>query len=135
MGLLSLLSVVILSVYIIFPEKVSHFYFKRCRKLCQGLFFHFAKIIIFSENLSFFLLFFSLFRSHVCRIRFHVCRICSHDCCIRSHDCRIRFHVCRIRFHVCRIRFHDSVVIFLYRMFVPHTLPVRAKALKNCHEF
>ena len=61
MGLLSLLSVVILSVYIIFPKKVRYFYFKRCRKLCQGLFFHFAKIIIFSENLSFFLLFFSLF--------------------------------------------------------------------------
>ena len=121
MGLLSLLSVVILSVYIIFPEKVSHFYFKRCRKLCQGLFFHFAKIIIFSENLSFFLLFFSLFRSHVCRIRFHVCRICSHDCCIRSHDCRIRSH--------------DSVVIFLFRMFVPHTLPVGAEALKNAWSF
>ena len=63
MGLLSLLSVVILSVYIIFPEKVSHFYFKRCRKLCQGLFFHFAKIIIFSENLSFFCCFFSFFGS------------------------------------------------------------------------
>ena len=61
MGLLSLLSVAILSVYIIFPEKVSHFYFKRCRKLCQGLFFHFAKIIIFSENLSFFCCFFSFF--------------------------------------------------------------------------
>ena len=59
--LLSLLSVAILSVYIIFPEKVSHFYFKRCRKLCQGLFFHFAKIIIFSENLSFFCCFFSFF--------------------------------------------------------------------------
>ena len=59
MGLLSLLSVVILSVYIIFPEKVRCFYFKRCRKLCQGLFFHFAKIIIFSENLSFFCCFFS----------------------------------------------------------------------------
>ena len=56
--LLSLLSVVILSVYIIFPEKVRYFYFKRCRKLCQGLFFHFAKIIIFSENLSFFCCFF-----------------------------------------------------------------------------
>ncbi len=61
MGLLSLLSVVILSVYIIFPEKVRHFYFKRCRKLCQGLFFYFAKIIIFSENLSFFCCFFSFF--------------------------------------------------------------------------
>ena len=61
MGLLSLLSVVILSVYIIFPEKVSHFYFKRCRKLCQGFFFYFAKIIIFSENLSFFCCFFSFF--------------------------------------------------------------------------
>ena len=61
MGLLSLLSVVILSVYIIFPEKVSHFYFKRCRKLCQGLFFHFAKIIIFSENQSFSAVFFSFF--------------------------------------------------------------------------
>ena len=59
--MLSLLSVAILSVYIIFPEKVSHFYFKRCRKLCQGLFFHFAKIIIFSENLSFFCCFFSFF--------------------------------------------------------------------------
>ena len=59
--MLSLLSVAILSVYIIFPEKVHYFYFKRCRKLCQGLFFHFAKIIIFSENLSFFLLFFFLF--------------------------------------------------------------------------
>ena len=59
MGLLSLLSVVILSVYIIFPKKVCYFYFKRCRKLCQGLFFHFAKIIIFSENLSFFCCFFS----------------------------------------------------------------------------
>ena len=59
--LLSLLSVVILSVYIIFPEKVSHFYFKRCRKLCQGFFFYFAKIIIFSENLSFFCCFFSFF--------------------------------------------------------------------------
>ena len=61
MGLLSLLSVVILSVYIIFPEKVRYFYFKRCRKLCQGFFFHFAKIIIFSENLSFFCCFFSFF--------------------------------------------------------------------------
>ena len=61
MGLLSLLSVVILSVYIIFPEKVRYFYFKRCRKLCQGLFFHFAKIIIFAENLSFFCCFFSFF--------------------------------------------------------------------------
>ena len=61
MGLLSLLSVVILSVYIIFPKKVRYFYFKRCRKLCQGLFFHFAKIIIFSENLSFFCCFFSFF--------------------------------------------------------------------------
>ena len=61
MGLLSLLSVVILSVYIIFPEKVSHFYFKRCRKLCQGFFFYFAKIIIFSENLSFFCCFFLFF--------------------------------------------------------------------------
>ena len=59
--LLSLLSVVILSVYIIFPEKVRYFYFKRCRKLCQGFFFHFAKIIIFSENLSFFCCFFSFF--------------------------------------------------------------------------
>ena len=59
MGLLSLLSVAILSVYIIFPEKVRYFYFKRCRKLCQGFFFHFAKIIIFSENLSFFCCFFS----------------------------------------------------------------------------
>ncbi len=59
--LLPLLSVVILSVYIIFPEKVSHFYFKRCRKLCQGLFFYFAKIIIVSENLSFFCCFFSFF--------------------------------------------------------------------------
>ena len=61
MGLLSLLSVAILSVYIIFPEKVRYFYFKRCRKLCQGFFFHFAKIIIFSENLSFFCCFFSFF--------------------------------------------------------------------------
>gem|GEM_PF-6497683 len=61
MGLLSLLSVVILSVYIIFPKKVRYFYFKRCRKLCQGFFFHFAKIIIFSENLSFFCCFFSFF--------------------------------------------------------------------------
>ena len=61
MGLLSLLSVVILSVYIIFPEKVRYFYFKRCRKFCQGFFFHFAKIIIFSENLSFFCCFFSFF--------------------------------------------------------------------------
>ena len=121
MGLLSLLSVAILSVYIIFPEKVRYFYFKRCRKLCQGFFFHFTKIIIFSENLSFFCCFFLFFRSHVCRIRFH--------------DCRIRFHVCRIRFHVCRIRSHDSVVIFLFRMFVPHTLPVGAEALKNCLEF
>ena len=114
MGLLSLLSVVILSVYIIFPEKVRYFYFKRCRKLCQGLFFHFAKIIIFSENLSFFCCFFSFFRSHVCRIR---------------------SHVCRIRSHVCRIRSHDSVVIFLFRMFVPHTLPVGAEALKNATSF
>lgn len=128
MGLLSLLSVAILSVYIIFPEKVSHFYFKRCRKLCQGFFFYFAKIIIFSENLSFFLLFFLFFRSHVCRIR-------SHDCCFRFHDCCIRFHVCHIRSRVCRIRSHDSVVIFLFRMFVPHTLPVGAEALKNCLEF
>ena len=117
------MGVVILSVYIIFPEKVRYFYFKRCRKLCQGLFFHFAKIIIFSENQSFSAVF-SLFRSHVCRIRFHVCRIRFHDCCIR-------FHVCRIRFHDCCIRSHESVVIFLFRMFVPHTLPVRAKALKN----
>ena len=61
MGLLSLLSVVILSVYIIFPKKVRYFYFKRCRKLCQGFFFHFAKIIFFSENLSFFSCFFSFF--------------------------------------------------------------------------
>ena len=61
MGLLSLLFVAILSVYIIFPEKVHYFYFKRCRKLCQGLFFHFAKIIIFSENLSFFCCFFLFF--------------------------------------------------------------------------
>ena len=61
MGLLSLLSVVILSVYIIFPEKVRYFYFKRCRKLCQGFFFNFAKIIIFSENLSFFYCFFLSF--------------------------------------------------------------------------
>ena len=61
MGLLSLLSVAILSVYIIFPEKVRYFYFKRCRKLCQGFSFHFAKIIIFSENLSFFCCFFSFF--------------------------------------------------------------------------
>ena len=121
MGLLSLLSVVILSVYIIFPEKVRHFYFKRCRKLCQGLFFHFAKIIIFSENLSFFCCFFLFFRSHDCRIRFH--------------DCRIRFHDCCIRFHDCRIRSHDSVVIFLFRMFVPHTLPVGAEALKNAWSF
>ena len=128
MGLLSLLSVVILSVYIIFPEKVRYFYFKRCRKLCQGLFFHFAKIIIFSENLSFFCCFFLFFRSHVCRIRSHVCRI-------RFHVCRIRFHVCHIRSRVCRIRSHDSVVIFLFRMFVPHTLPVGAEALKNCLEF
>ena len=43
------------------PWKVRYFYFKRCRKLCQGLFFHFAKIIIFSENLSFFCCFFSFF--------------------------------------------------------------------------
>ena len=63
--MLSLLSIVILSVYIIFPEKVSHFYFKRCRKLCQGFFFHFAKIIIFSENLSFFCCFFSFFASMI----------------------------------------------------------------------
>ena len=114
MGLLSLLSVAILSVYIVFPKKARYFYFKRCRKLCQGLFFHFAKITIFSENLSFFCCFFLFFRSHVCRIRFHVCRI-------RFHVCRIRSDVCRIRFHVCRIRSHDSVVIFLFRMFVPHT--------------
>ena len=100
MGLLSLLSVAILSVYIIFPEKVRYFYFKRCRKLCQGFSFHFAKIIIFSENLSFFCCFFSFFR---------------------SHDCRIRSH--------------DSVVIFLFRMFVSHTLPVGAEALKNSLEF
>ena len=59
--LLSLLSVVILSVYIIFPEKVRYFYFKRCRKLCQGFFLHFANIIIFSENLSFFCCFFFSF--------------------------------------------------------------------------
>ena len=43
------------------PEKVRYFYFKRCRKLCQGLFFHFAKITIFSENLSFFCCFFLFF--------------------------------------------------------------------------
>lgn len=43
------------------PEKVRYSYFKWCRKLCQGLFFHFAKIIIFSENLSFFCCFFSFF--------------------------------------------------------------------------
>ena len=61
MGLLSLLSVVILSVYIIFPKKVRYFYFKRCRKLCQGLFFHLAKIIIFFWESILFLLFFSLF--------------------------------------------------------------------------
>ena len=73
----------------------------------KAFFFHFAKIIIFSENLSFFCCFFLFFR---------------------SRDCRIRFHV-------CRIRFHDSVVIFLFRMFVSHTLPVGAEALKNCLEF
>ena len=147
--LLSLLSVVILSVYIIFPERVRYFYFKLCRKLCQGLFFYFAKIIIVSENLSFFCCFFLFFRSHDCRIRFHdcrirfhvcrirshVCRIRFHVCRIRSHDCRIRFHVCHIRSRVCRIRSHDSVVIFLFRMFVSHTLPVGAEALKNCLEF
>ena len=104
MGLLSLLSVVILSVYIIFPEKVRYFYFKRCRKVCQGLFFHFAKRIIFSENLSFFCCFFLFFRSHVCRIRSDVCRI-------RFHVCRIRSDVCRIRFHVCRIRFHYEICV------------------------
>ena len=66
MGLLSLLSVVILSVYIIFPEKVRYFYFKRCRKLCQGLFFHFAKIIIFfRESILFLLFFFSFFASMI----------------------------------------------------------------------
>lgn len=106
MGLLSLLSVAILSVYIIFPEKVRYFYFKRCRKLCQGFFFHFTKIIIFSENLSFFCCFFLFFRFHDCRIRSHVCRIRFHDCCIRFHVCRIRSHVCHIRFHDCCIRFH-----------------------------
>ena len=135
MGLLSLLSVVILSVYIIFPERVRYFYFKRCRKLCQGFFFYFAKIIIVSENLSFFCCFFLFFRSHDCRIRFHVCRIRFHVCHIRSRVCRIRSHVCHIRSRVCRIRSHDSVVIFLFRMFVPHTLPVGAEALKKCLEF
>jgi hypothetical protein len=83
----------------------------------------------------FFCCFFLFFRFHDCRIRFHDCCFRSHDCRIRSHDCCIRSHDCRIRFHVCRIRSHESVVIFLFRMFVPHTLPVRAKALKNCHEF
>ena len=89
----------------------------------------------FSENLSFFCCFFSFFRSHVCRIRSHVCRIRSHGCRIRSHVCRIRSHVCHIRSRVCRIRSHDSVVIFLFRMFVPHTLPVGAEALKNAWSF
>lgn len=135
MGLLSLLSVVFLSVYIIFPEKVRYFYFKRCRKLCQSFSFHFAKIIIFSENLSFFCYFFLFFRSHDCRIRFHVCRIRFHVCHIRSRVCRIRSHDSRIRSHDCRIRSHDSVVIFLFRMFVSHTLPVGAEALKNSLEF
>ena len=126
MGLLSLLSVVILSVYIIFPEKVRHFYFKRCRKLCQGLFFYFAKIIIFSENLSFFCCFFFFFRSHVCRIRCYVCRI-------RFHVCRIRFHVCHIRFHVCRIRSHDSVVIFLFRMFAASFFQIPLRSRHPCY--
>ena len=82
----------------------------------------------FWESILFSAVFFSLLRSHVCRIRSHVCRIRSHDCCIRFHDCRIRSRV-------CRIRSHDSVVIFLFRMFVPHTLPVGAEALKKCLEF
>ena len=74
-------------------------------------------IIIFSEYLSFFCCFFLFFRSHDCRIRFHVCRI--------------RFHVCHIRSRVCRIRSHDSVVIFLFRMFVSHTLPLRVGCSKS----
>ena len=82
----------------------------------------------FSENLSFFCCFFLFFRFHDCRIRFH-------DYRIRFHVCRIRFHVCHIRSRVCRIRSHDSVVIFLFRMFVPHTLPEGAEALKKCLEF
>lgn len=77
----------------------------------EAFFFHFAKIIIFSEYLSFFCCFFLFFRSHDCRIRFHVCRIRSHGCRIRSHVCHIRFHVCRIRSHDCRIRCHYEICV------------------------
>ena len=60
--LLSLLSVVILSVYIIFPKKVRYFYFKRCRKLCQGFFLSFCKDNHFFLRICpFSAVFFSLF--------------------------------------------------------------------------
>ena len=91
------------------------------QKALSRLFLSFCKDNHFFRESILFLLFFLFFRSH--------------DCRIRSHVCRIRSHVCHIRSRVCRIRSHDSVVIFLFRMFVPHTLPVGAEALKNCLEF
>ncbi len=105
------------------------------QKALSRLILSFCKDNHFFRESILFLLFFLFFRSHVCRIRFHDCRIRSHVCRIRSHVCRIRSHVCHIRSRVCRIRSHDSVVIFLFRMFVPHTLPVGAEALKKCLEF
>ena len=103
------------------------------QKALSRLIFSFCKDNHFFWESILFLLFF--FRSHVCHIRSHVCHIRCHDCRIRSHVCRIRSRVCRIRSHDCRLRSHDSVVIFFFRMFVPHTLPVGAEALKNCLEF
>ena len=95
------------------------------QKALSRLFLSFCKDNHFFWESILFLLFFSLFRSHVCRIRFHDCRIrfhvcrirfhdCRirfHDCCIRSHDCCIRSHDCRIRFHVCRIRSHYEICV------------------------
>ena len=78
----------------------------------KAFFFHFAKIIIFSENLSFFCCFFLFFRSL--------------DCCIRCY-------VCRIRFHDCRIRFHDSVVIFLFRMFAASFFQIPPRSGHPCY--
>ena len=91
------------------------------QKALPRLILSFCKDNHFFRESVLFLLFFLFFRSHVCRIRFHVCRI--------------RSHVCHIRSRVCRIRSHDSVVIFLFRMFVPHTLPVGVEALKNATSF
>ena len=126
-----------LVVFIVCCHFISLYYLPRegpllllqaVQKALPRLFLSFCKDNYFFWESILFLLFFLFFRSHVCRIR-------SHDCCFRFHDCCIRFHVCHIRSRVCRIRSHDSVVIFLFRMFVPHTLPVGAEALKNCLEF